>query len=93
MLASVTIRTKHLLDHASNHAKHGLPAAIAESLVQLVSQNDDASKIFAAKLKSASECTIVYHGCGSCAGGGALVEYFCNSSGGADPDYTRCEPC
>lgn len=50
---------------------------------------------FAARLRTADECTIVTHACGSCTYGnnqGYLVEYFCGS-GGSDPDFARCEEC
>ncbi|SPS02249.1 hypothetical protein [Cupriavidus taiwanensis] len=45
-----------------------------------------------AKIEAAGQCTVVYHGCGTCENGGALVEYFCGAGGG-EPDYTRCESC
>lgn len=45
-----------------------------------------------AALAHCDECTIVYHACGSCPDGGAMVEYFC-SGGGSEPDYYMCDPC
>ena len=44
-------------------------------------------------LDDSGVCTLVYHACGTCEDGGALVEYYCNSSGGSQPDFTACEPC
>jgi predicted metal-dependent RNase len=46
-----------------------------------------------AALEHCEECTIVYHACGSCPNGGAMVEYFCSSNGGSEPDYYMCDNC
>jgi len=44
------------------------------------------------KLDHAADCHVVYHSCGTCDDGGAMVEYYC-SPGGNEPDYIVCESC
>lgn len=50
----------------------------------------------AGSLQPGSECTVVYHSCGSCmtleGQRGYFIEYFC-TGGGSQPDYSECEPC
>ncbi|MPS71383.1 MULTISPECIES: hypothetical protein [unclassified Novosphingobium] len=43
-------------------------------------------------LEAGGACTVVYYACGTCANGGARVEYFC-SAGGSAPDHVGCEAC
>ena len=40
-----------------------------------------------------NDCTYVYYGCGSCGDGLALVEVYCSSTGGPQPDGQWCEVC
>jgi len=84
-IARVTIRHDQL--QGGYKIASGNPLA---SLVERATEGlDEATR---AKLEASGECTVVYHGCGTCENGGALVEYFC-SGGDGSPDYTRCESC
>lgn len=50
---------------------------------------------FKEKLKSSDTCTVVYGACSGCYGvpNAGWVYYYCNSSGGSQPDYTECITC
>jgi len=84
-VARVTIK----LDQIREGLKIASGNPLASLIERAVEGLDDETK---QKLFASGECTVVYHGCGTCAGGGALVEYFC-SGGNGQPDYTRCESC
>ena len=49
--------------------------------------------LVAEKHLTSPACTYVYYACGTCPGNGALVEGYCNSSGGSTPDTRFCESC
>lgn len=62
------------------------------TIARYITEPDSIDEKLRALLTDNDTCTVVYHACGTCANGGALVEYFC-SSGGSQPDYTDCEGC
>ena len=84
-VARVTFRPSMLGNKASRPVDDTLGSLIERALAGL----DEPTR---ARIGASDQCTVVNHGCGTCANGGALVEYFCGS-GGSEPDYTRCENC
>lgn len=88
-IARMTVRLRDLRTETNLPDHHPLHPAINRLLVSGANHGAELAKV----LEDADECTVVYYGCGSCADGGARVEYYCNSSGGSQPDYVLCEPC
>jgi hypothetical protein len=88
-IARFTINLKRCRD-SQTPAGTG-PLGLLLDGMRRIKDSDDAE--LAMILEKSNECTVVYFGCGSCANGGARVEYYCSSSGGSDPDYVTCEPC
>lgn len=50
---------------------------------------------FSEKIQSANSCTVEYGACNGCNGmsDAGWVYYYCNSSGGSQPDYKQCVRC
>ncbi|WP_394970359.1 hypothetical protein [uncultured Croceitalea sp.] len=68
--------------------------SVANLIEQLENSDDSQAKSFLSCLKSSETCTYVYWGCGSCSGGRARVDAYCDGGGGgSQPDYSRCESC
>lgn len=84
-VARITIK----LDQVRDGYKVASDNPLASLIERAVEGLDEETK---ARIAASGECTVVYHGCGTCENGGALVEYFC-SGGGSQPDFTRCESC